>query len=393
MPDKIRANINPDLLTWARESIGMSVSVAAKRLQVSLERLTQWERGEQKPTIKQLQKCSNVYRRPLAAFFFADPPSIPAELHDFRHRPSEMDEEKGYLVQIEIRRARQARKNILELVGRLDEVAESVKIRTRLGANEENVGKRIREYLEIKQSDQASWRDSHRALRAWIEAIESQSVLVLQCSNIPSTMMSGFSVYYPYMPVIVLNGGEAPNGRIFTLLHEFAHLMLRKDGVCDTVEYRGATSSNQTTEMFCNRLAAATLVPEESFKAKFVRHQSGKVENWIDNMLEEAAREYCVSTQVILGRLHDMNVIDSNFYFRKLQEIKSEFTRSQSAKSSAVPAPIYYPITVRNLGYTYTRTVLRAYNGGSLSALDACRYLDIKIKSLPGIERVISGRR
>lgn len=393
MAERLRANINPRLLIWARESIGMSIRIAANRLKISSERLSDWEKGEQKPTIKQLQKCSIIYRRPLGAFFFAEPPSIPNELHDFRHRPSEYDEEKGHLVQFEIRRARQTRKRYLELLRTTREETESVTIRTNINANEESVSNQIREYLNVTYTNQTSWSDSYKALRAWIDSIERQSVLVLQCSYIPSSIMRGFSVYYPNTPIIVLNGGEAPNGRIFTLLHEFAHILLRRTGVCDTVEYRGVSSSNQTTERFCNRLSAAILVPRERLLSEFISEQSDNVENWLDNILGEAANKFKVSTQVILGRLHDLNIIDSDVYFRKLNDLVERFNISQRSEAKRESKGLYYPTKVRNLGYAYTKTVINAHNQGILSPLETCKYLDIKLKSIVGIEKMISGVR
>src|ERR1700737_892170 len=35
------------------------------------------------------------------------------------------------------------------------------------------------------------------------------------------------------LPAIKLASGDAANGRIFTLLHEFVHLLLHADGICD----------------------------------------------------------------------------------------------------------------------------------------------------------------
>ncbi|KAF5429256.1 putative translation factor [Candidatus Methanomarinus sp.] len=55
-----RANINPDLLTWARQTIGMDIERSAKKIAVKKELLKQWESGEKKPTINQLRKIANV---------------------------------------------------------------------------------------------------------------------------------------------------------------------------------------------------------------------------------------------------------------------------------------------------------------------------------------------
>jgi len=53
MATPIPALVNPDLLTWAREQSGYAAGPVAKRLNVKLERLLAWERGELKPSVRQ----------------------------------------------------------------------------------------------------------------------------------------------------------------------------------------------------------------------------------------------------------------------------------------------------------------------------------------------------
>lgn len=388
-----RAVINPQLLVWARESAGINLNLAAKRLKVRAERLRAWEEGSSHPTIKQLWACSKFYRRPLGVFFFSAPPPMPPEIHDFRHLPSVEDETKGHLVRFEIRRARQSRLRFLELSGLSDMSEDSIGIQTQVDEDAEDVARRTRDYLGLTPEDQFSWRDSHEALRAWIHAIERHRVLVLQCSHIPSEVMRGFSMYYSTLPVIVLNGGEAPNGRIFTLLHEFGHLMLRNTGLCDTVEYRGVSSSDQSIERYCNRLSASTLVPSDIFVRLFSDIIERGGTEWIDTLLETASRRFKASKQVILGRLHDLKFIDSSEYFGRLDKLKADFQQTLGSDTSSKTTGDYYRTQVRNCGYAFTGVVLEAHYRGALTALDTCRYLDIKLKSLPGIERVITGQK
>ena len=84
------ALVNPDLLVWARESINMGLEEAAEKIGVKADCLRAWETGEKRPTINQARKMSEVYRRPLAAFYLPQRPSelgitvamIPPGRHD-----------------------------------------------------------------------------------------------------------------------------------------------------------------------------------------------------------------------------------------------------------------------------------------------------------------------
>lgn len=68
----VRANINPGLLVWARETAGLPRDAAAKKIGVKPARLAEWEEGRLRPTVTQLRKAASVYKRPLAVFFCRD---------------------------------------------------------------------------------------------------------------------------------------------------------------------------------------------------------------------------------------------------------------------------------------------------------------------------------
>ena len=50
MADK--AYITPNVLRWARESARMSVEIAASKISVTADKLTEWENGLSQPTIR-----------------------------------------------------------------------------------------------------------------------------------------------------------------------------------------------------------------------------------------------------------------------------------------------------------------------------------------------------
>lgn len=56
------------MLVWARKSAGFHLEDAAHKAQVELEILRRWEQGEDRPTVAQLRKLGEVYKRPIAVF-------------------------------------------------------------------------------------------------------------------------------------------------------------------------------------------------------------------------------------------------------------------------------------------------------------------------------------
>ena len=86
---KTLTGINPDVLRWARERSGLSVADVARKFSKSLDAISGWEAGETSPTYVQLEKLAyQVYKRPVAIFFFPKPPEEPDKISEFRTLPS-----------------------------------------------------------------------------------------------------------------------------------------------------------------------------------------------------------------------------------------------------------------------------------------------------------------
>src|SRR5581483_7904161 len=82
----VRALVRPQILEWGRATAGLSIDEAAQLLAVKPEQISQWENGEAQPTIGQVRKMADKYKRPLNVFFLATPPAESGEpvLPDFR---------------------------------------------------------------------------------------------------------------------------------------------------------------------------------------------------------------------------------------------------------------------------------------------------------------------
>src|SRR5215216_2507754 len=83
-----RVDVQPKVLVWARTSIGMSIETAAAKIGIDALTLRFWEEGAYEftqPTLVQLRKMAEVYKRPIGAFYLEDPPLVEKEtLPDFR---------------------------------------------------------------------------------------------------------------------------------------------------------------------------------------------------------------------------------------------------------------------------------------------------------------------
>ena len=64
--------ITPAVLQWARERAQFTID----EMRSKFADIEEWERGEGSPTYPQLEQLSDMYKLPVAAFFFPEPPEL-----------------------------------------------------------------------------------------------------------------------------------------------------------------------------------------------------------------------------------------------------------------------------------------------------------------------------
>lgn len=396
MPVKTpEARIQPELLVWARVSMGLAPADAAKKIGVSIDRLESWESGEARPSVAQLRTAAQVYKRPLAVFYLPAVPKDFQPLRDFRRLPDAEKDKLSPQLHATIRRAHFQRDAALELRELTEEETASAPQVDVSSQQTEAFGDAARALLGVDIETQRAWRDQRTALGAWIEALEDLDVLVLQAQRIAIKEMRGFSVSEPTLPVVVLNGADWPRARIFTLLHEFAHLLLRSSGVCDLHEQAAATATDDI-EVRCNQIAAAILLPRDALTSEHVLAnlpQNGSVP---DEALRALSERYSVSQEVALRRLYTLGMTSWDFLQSKSKELQRAYQDARDAEDSKRKAdpkkggPSYYVMQVRDLGRAYVRTALDAYHQDAISSSELADVLQVKLKSVPGLEAQVA---
>jgi transcriptional regulator with XRE-family HTH domain len=118
----IKANVTPELLSWARRSAGYTLEEAAKKINnMRADKLAAWEKGPDRPTVKQLYKLAEVYKRPVGTFFLSELPQDFTIPRDFRRLPGEVAGVYSPALRRQIRLAEERRGTALELFEDLGE--------------------------------------------------------------------------------------------------------------------------------------------------------------------------------------------------------------------------------------------------------------------------------
>ncbi len=387
MPRSVKAPVTGEVLEWARRTASMEIEAVAERFpdSVTAERIALWELGEEMPTLAQAKKLSEIYRRPLAAFFLKNTPREFPVPRDFRRMPGEGLRDISPALRFELRAAQERRITALQLYEDLEEEPTAFTLEGKIREGPAILGPRARVALGFTIEEQFGWRDQYKALRSWKDSIESLGVLVFQVPGISTNEMRGFSIAEMPLPVMGINRGESPRARVFSMMHELVHLMVRQSSVCDFNEDETLPPEERQIEVFCNAVAAEILAPADVFLAQpEIQRHPAELREWDEGDISSLSARFHVSRTFIVRRLLDHGRCSAAFYRMKHGQYHEQFLAGR-ARAQAVPER-WGEKRKRILGNAYTRLVFDTYREGHLTLSEVLGHLQIKTKHLPQFE-------
>jgi len=389
MPQSIKALINSQLLTWARESAGFRIEELAHKLRVPKEKLEAWETGSTALSVPQLRKFAEACKRPLACFYLPEPPKGgPQPIRDLRRLHGSSEFHDTVALNLEVRLADYRRQIALELMADIGEKPHEIKQHISIKENPEDISVRIRKFLGIDFQQQTSWTNANEGFNQWRAAIERFGILVFQTGEISVKEVRGFSISQHPLPVIMLNTKDYYPARIFTLIHELAHILLNQSGICDIYEEYRRNADDQKIEVFCNHVAGATLVPEKEFREEHeALKKSGRASN-IDEYAQALANRFKVSREVIFRRYLAFAFINQEQYEKKRDQLQKEFAEQERrARESAKEfRRIMHREVVSKCGLPFVQFVLGGYHQEKITLADVSEFLNVKVKFLRKVE-------
>lgn len=379
--------IQPSILKWARERSGLTLLDVARAMKKTIEEINAWELGDSAPTYLQLEKLAyQIYKRPVAIFFFSEPPDEPALNKSFRTLPDfeieKLSANTRYLV-----RYGQARQIALAELNQGRNTSEKrifsdIKLKPQLAIDKS--ASLVRKYLGVNVSDQVRWRTSEEALKIWRSHIEDAGIYVFKHS-FKQKEVSGFCLLDDEFPIIVINNSDPKNRQIFTLFHELAHILFGVNGITkiDDRYIDVLPDSERAIEVMCNKFAGELLVPSSDFETRAVKAPIN------DETISELADYYKVSREVILRKFLDRGQVSDKFYKDKVRQWWDEYSK---AKTGEEGKGYYYPTQVAYLGNKYLSLVFGKLYQGQLTTDQAAEYLGVKTKNVAGIEHTFNRR-
>lgn len=376
--------INPAILKWARETAGMQLAEVAHKMNKDVEVISLWEQGEGAPTYVQLEKLAyQCYKRPLALFFFPEPPVEETPEQAFRTLPRHEIEMMSPRLRYLVKQAFAMQINLAELNDHTNPAKKNIlhDMMFQPDIAVETMAARVRDYFEIDLNTQFSWRTIDTALKSWRNLLEEHGVFVFK-ESFKDDSVSGFCLHDPEFPVIYINNNNAKTRQIFSMFHELAHLLLGAGGVdLRSDDYIGSLAGDdKRIEILCNRFAGAFLAPDADFSRRIANTPVN------DRSIKDLADKYGVSREVILRKCLDRGLITENEYSRRTEQWIEEAKRRREKKKGS--GGDYYTTKGAYLGDGYLSLAFKKYFQNKISVNQLADYLGVKVKSIPGMESV-----
>lgn len=344
----LSVKVNPAILNWALKKAQLSAVVNT----AVIEELSRWISGEKTPTFSQIEQVSKKIRVPFGYFFLQDPPEEVFTLVDFRTVDS-----------IHINNPSRDLLDTVDLMSSVqDWMADYVK---ESGADINAVVGTVRITDDVKHTATTirkelglaiDWYKNHKqateAFKHLRDSIMELGVLIMMNGVVGNNNhrvldveeFRAFTLINPYAPLIFINSRDAENGKLFSLLHEYVHVLIGKDSFYNDVYGTAARVSKE--EQFCNAVAAEILVPENDFIVEWKKRR-GKTEEIIDVL----AKSFICSRFVLLRKALTLRMIGQAEYDRVNSLLQMNLEKQKKSSGGD-----FY----RNLNVKWDRRVIQA---------------------------------
>ncbi len=362
-------SINKENLKIARKNIGISSQSASKKISSSMKDIVaDWETGKSLPTWVQVTKLSKLYNVSELLFFSEELIKKQKLIPDYRVGFDMKSEDKvKKLINLVLTRQRWLEQYVKEDGFVKNSLQGSGKNLT----SPKQLANYISNSLEIDICRFKEISGRKNALNYLIEKAELKGIFVgktLAQHKIKTNDMRGLFISNDYCPFIILNRKDSISAQIFSLIHELAHFFRKSDAVSNSLDFRGLDNGISPEEIFCNKVAAELLLPEQEFNERFYKKSD------IDNF----SKLYKVSSIFIFYRLKELVKIKDQLSESLEKEIQKEIELNllKKAEKDKLRKGGSYINNMRDSnGSLFNRIVYKNYSEKKVGYVEASKLL------------------
>lgn len=365
--------LQPLVLRWVRERAGLSRADLAQGMDVTLDRVEDWERGGN-ITYSLAERLAKKTHAPFGFLYLQEPLLESLPIPDFR-TVAVGSVSKPSLDLLETLDTAERRQDWYrdyvrsENVEPLDFVAS-----ISLSIDHDIAARTIRERIGFQSEIRAHADTWEKALALQIEQIEETGVLIMRNGVVGANNhrplsvdeFRGFALADRYAPLIFLNGADGKAAQMFTLAHELVHIWLGQSGISNL---RRTYSPDQRVETFCNSIAAKVLAPDGEV-LDIWRYARDRELPW-----EWIGRHFKLSSLVILRRLADLRLITRSVFQHAYEEEEQKFARLEARAGGGGN---YYAAQKYRVSPRFARAIIESTSEGKTPFREALQLLGLK---------------
>lgn len=356
---QLTVSINPKILKWARGVAGFEKRDIADEISVSEERYSNWEKDGHNIPFGKLQLIANKYKRQIAFFFLPEVPVRKTPPKDYRNlNPLKSKLSKQVLLALRDAENFQSLSRLIEPPGYWNEKSRWLNEMPEKSISQETFGV-VRKLLSITIEEQIEWDSDRIAYKYWRQSFETKLGILVFQFPMPLDEVHGFCISDDFPLVIVTNSNHPYTGRIFTLFHEFAHIISKQSALCLVDEVK----KEQDVEWACNSFAGSFLAPSEVL-----------IDTKNLTEISRYASRLKISREAYLRRMWTENLINDSLFYELLEKIKA--TYKPKTTGGFVPPE---KKSIASRGETFFTSVINAAHSNKISYTQASSALNLSV--------------
>ena len=253
-----------NIIDWIARQVEKNNALDTKIQQT----VKKWTSGEKQPTFAQLEGLSKKLHIPFGYFFLNEPIKEKLNIVEYRTVDSKKLEEPS--------------RELIDTVDNMEMIQdwmhnylletghEKINFSNVLSKNTQQIVAAIRKDTGLADDWFKNSKNAKESFK-YLRTIFSEYGIIIMlngtaCGNTHRPLnieeFRAFAMYDDYAPLIFINGKDNENARLFSLLHEVAHIWLKESSFFNLANEFAHISRLET---ICNAVAAEILVPRATF--------------------------------------------------------------------------------------------------------------------------------
>lgn len=372
----VKVKIQPEILKWALTQVN-ETQLGDKLL----KNVMQWLDGSKLPTFAQVDALSKKAHIPLGYFFLSSPPKEEIKLTEYRtvdsaslSDPSRelidtihaMEDVQDWM--IDYRKA--GGYDPLPFVGSMKGIDDHIQI---VNA--------ILSYLGIDPNWQKNCRDITASFNYFRNALEEAGIIVMMNGIVGNNThrplnineFRAFTLVNEWAPLIFINAADSCGAKLFSLLHEAAHIWVGIDSLYND-RYSGLNENK--LETLCNAVAGELLVPNSLFLKEWSQYK----ESELNDRIKSLSKIFKCGISTIARKALDNHKISKTDYEEIINEAIEAFKTYKDNRGSGGN---YYSTAASRLDKNFVRALNESIKAGKTSFTEAYRLTNTNKGTFP----------